>query len=413
MLDVIHYLKVHPRRTTWAAAAALLVLSFAVYGRTLNRGWVVAPADDLIWLGMVRGARLGDLPSWFVHQPFFFYRPLARISYYFDYLIWGDDPFGFRLTHLLLYTAVAAALGWLVYEVTRSRVAGFFAASLYQVYPGNWETAYWVSTRADVLAAGFVLAALALLLRAKRKRRLSYWLGAMGCAAAALFSKEVGLAVPLIVVVWAIISSPRPRRWGKHWMWTGITLALMAAMAAGYWALRSAATPMGGEHLHELTRLHLPVLKALRWGRSWWYRPLVLDSYYIALGAVPGAAQMLVSPLTFIRFWGPLAVWAAALIVVFIRVRRPGLMFLVFHALAALPAVGEIGRVPFRRFFYLSVAGDQALTSLVCWTVLAWCRERWPRWGWAAVSLYLGLLGAFAWNAATRVATLGSHLFGR
>ena len=413
ILSLISWFETHPRRASWAAAAALLVLGFATYGQTLNRGWVVAPADDLVWLWMVRGAHLSDIPAWFTHQPAFFYRPLTRISYYLDYVVWDANPFGFRLTHLLLYVAAGAALGWLVYEVTRSRLAAFFAASLYEVYPGNWEAVYWISARADVLAAVFVLAALALLLRARRKRRLSCWLGAIGCTAAALFSKEMGLALPPIVMVWAVINSPPLRKSGRHWIWTGITLALMLGMAAGYWALRSGATPMGAQHLAELQRGELHWRKAILMGGDWWWRILVVQVYPMFRGAAPGLVTLLAAPRQFLDFWGTLVLWGMGLVLVFRHGARPALMLLLFHPLAVLPASGEMAVVPYRRFYYLPVAGSQAVTGLVCWAAVLWCRERWPRWGWAAVSLYLGLLGAFAWNAAATVASLGSHLFGR
>ncbi len=413
MCAIINWLRDHPQRAAWIAAAALVVLGIATYGPTLRAGWVVAPPDDLRWLSMVRDASPADVPSWFVKQPAYFYRPLTRISFYLDYLLWDGNPSGFRLTNLALYIAAAAALGWLVYEATRARLAAFFAATLYEVYPGNWEAAYWISARADILAALFVLAALALLLRARRRWRISHWLGAMACAAAAVFAKESGLALLPLVAVWSVLTSPRLRQSGRHWRWAGITLLALLALAAGYWHLRSVATAMGSQHAAHLA--HWPTLlpKALRWGASWWYRPLVLQSYYIAYGAVPGLIMLVVAPLVFISFWGPLLLWAAALVLVLRRAARPALMFFTFHALAVLPALGEIVVVPFRRFFYLPVAGDQALSGLACWVLLAWSRQRWQRWGWVAVTVYLALLIAFAHGAAAATAGLGSRLFGR
>jgi hypothetical protein len=394
------------------------VLGVATYGPTLRAGWVVAPPDDQRWLAMVRDALPADVPSWFVRQPAFFYRPLTRVSFYLDHLVWDDNPFGFRLTNLALYIAAAAALGWLVYEATRAGCAragpaAFFAATLYEVYPGNWEAAYWISARADILAALFVLAALALLLRARREWRISCWLGAMACAAAAMFSKESGLALLPIVAVWSPLTSPRLRQSGRHWRWAAITLLALLALAAGYWHLRSIATAMGSQHAAHLARWPALLPKALRWGGSWWYRPLVLQSYYIVHWAVPGVMTLLVAPLAFIRFWGARVVWVGALALVLRRAPRPALIFIPFHALALLPALGEAVVVPFRRFFYLPGAGDQALTALVCWALLTWTRRRWGRWGWAAVAVYVALLIAFAHGAAAATAGFGSRLFGR
>ena len=413
MLPLIGWLETHQRHAAWLAAAALVALGCVVYGQTLSRGWVVAPPDDLEWLSMVRGASPADVPSWFVKQPAFFYRPLARVSFYLDYLVWGDNPFGFRLTHLVLYIIAAIALAWLAYEVTRSRLAGFFAACLYEVYPGNWETAYWISTRADLLAAVFVFAALALLLRARRKRRLGLWLGALGCTLAALFSKETGLALVPIVLVWAAIRSPRLRRSGRHWAWTGITLAVLLTMVAGYWALRSEATQMGTQHLARFEHGQLHLRKVIVTGADWWWRPIFIQLYPMVKGAAPGFATLLVEPVRFFDFWGTLALWAGALLLIFRRDARAAAMLLVFYPLAALPASGEAATVPFRRFYYLPAAGGEAVTAFVCWCVLVWCRERWGRWGWLATGLFAALAAEYIWRTAHIIAPLGQRLFGR
>jgi len=413
MPSPLSWLETHPRRAAWLGALILVALACAVYGPTLGRGWVVAPDDDLVWLAMVRGAHLRDLPGWFAHQPAFFYRPLARISFYLDYLLWHDNPLGFRLTNLLLYILAAAALGWLVYEVTRSRLAAFFAATLFEVYPGNWEVAYWISARADILAALLVLAALALLLRARREWRVGPWVGALACAAAALFSKEMGLALPPIVAAWAVLSSPPLRRSGRHWAWTGVTLALMLAMIAGYWILRSHATQMGSQHIAGLTHGQLHLRKAVLMGADWWWTPWIVQVYPLLKGTAPGLAALLVQPVQFITFWGSLALWAAGLALAFGFRARAAALLLLFYPLAILPASMEIAVVPYRRFYYLPTAGGQAMTALVCWAALVVGRRRWPRWGWIAVLLYAGLLGVFARQAAATVAPLGSHLFGR
>ena len=44
-----------------------------------------------------------------------FYRPGQNLSYLWDYWLWGLNPFGFRLTNLLLH----AAAGWLLFLLLR------------------------------------------------------------------------------------------------------------------------------------------------------------------------------------------------------------------------------------------------------------------------------------------------------
>jgi hypothetical protein len=49
----------------------------------------------------------------------------------------------------------------------------------------------------------------------------------------------------------------------------------------------------------------------------------------------------------------------------------------------------------------------------VCWSLLAWSRARWQHRGWAALTLWVGLLMVFAWQAARITAGQGERLFGR
>ena len=39
-----------------------------------------------------------------------FYRPFASITWAVDHMIWGNDPFGYQLTGLLIHTATSLAL---------------------------------------------------------------------------------------------------------------------------------------------------------------------------------------------------------------------------------------------------------------------------------------------------------------
>jgi len=402
-----------PRLLPWLAPLVLLALPLLVYGHTLNNGWVIAPADDLRWLSLVQGTPLRDLPSWFSHQEAFFYRPLARLSLYLDSLVWGSDPFGFRLSGLLLYALAALALGGLVCELTGSRRAGALAAAGYELFPGNWEVAYWVSARADLLAALFVFLTLTLLHRAWHQRRLACWLGGLGCTAAALFSKETGLALLPVVVVWALVAMPPLRRSGRYWAWVGLTLGLLLALAAGYWTLRSGATYMGTQHLAPLRQGQLRLLGAMKMGGEWWWHTPLWDLHRLCTGHAPGVAALLAVPGVFLEWWGGLLSWLGGVVLVARTRLRTGLMLAAFYPLALLPVCREIATVPYRRFYYLPVAGSLALTGIACWALMTWSR-RYGSLAWAAsVATTVILLASSAWGCYLISAGLGSRLFGR
>ncbi len=51
------------------------------------------------------------------------YLPVRDLSYALDYALWGENPFGFHLTNLLLYLLNTAC----VYSITRQLMATLFA----------------------------------------------------------------------------------------------------------------------------------------------------------------------------------------------------------------------------------------------------------------------------------------------
>ncbi len=102
-----------------------------------------------------------------------FYRPLVRVSFGIDGWIWGERPFGYHLTGLLLL-AVNTLLVWaLGRRILYSDGLAAAAAMGFVVLPIQSEVAWWVSTRADLLATAAVLGALTLWLRPPLNRNSS------------------------------------------------------------------------------------------------------------------------------------------------------------------------------------------------------------------------------------------------
>jgi hypothetical protein len=136
------------------------------------------------------------------------YRPLTWLSYGADYVRTGMDARGFHLTNLLLHVAVACAL-WAVSlrwlkslapETDGSAAAAIAAlvALAFSLHPLRVGVVAWLSARADLLAALFLLLASLAWLRWMERRggtasRLLWHL----LFAASLLSKPMALGAPL------------------------------------------------------------------------------------------------------------------------------------------------------------------------------------------------------------------------
>ena len=181
--------------STALAPGAAAGLTCLAYAGSLGNGFVF---DDSAYLGSaeIRGFDLGALVlgNW---AGLDLYRPLALISIAVDHAVWGDRPAGFHLTNVLLHGAVTWLVWWLARPLAGQRSA-WIAALVFGLHPLQSEVVYWISARADLLAAGLVLLGLGAHLRARPEAGSGggwQWL-AIGCCALAPLAKETGALLP-------------------------------------------------------------------------------------------------------------------------------------------------------------------------------------------------------------------------
>lgn len=235
----------HPG-TFCAGVAAALVL--AMFGRSLGgyftgddfayvarfekmawREWPMLFARE--WSGGIWGYALPEL------------RPVTALTLMLDARWWGVDPFGFRLTNLILHAACAALVGRIAWRAA-GRAAGpaIFATACFAVHPVHAEPILWITGRVDIVPTLFYLAAFAAWLT-WRDGGGGGWLPVMWLAyGAAAFAKEFGLTLPLMVLAADLVWRPDARRsdrpaWLPYVGWL--------AMAALYFAARRAALGEG------------------------------------------------------------------------------------------------------------------------------------------------------------------------
>ncbi len=183
--------------------------------------------------GFVYDSRLQILTDSFIHNPSHwldvltlrvmgmdvldYNRPVQLASLMADAFLWGREPFGYRLTNILLH----ALNGCLLFSVLRglpergsshairgrwAAVPAMLASALFLVHPLGVEAVCEPSNREDLLATAFVLCALLSAMRIMDTARA--WLVVL-CASVftflALGSKETGIVAPVLVVAWLLL----------------------------------------------------------------------------------------------------------------------------------------------------------------------------------------------------------------
>ncbi|MEW6665107.1 MAG: tetratricopeptide repeat protein [Thermodesulfobacteriota bacterium] len=136
-----------------------------------------------------------------------YYRPLINMTYRLDYLIWGMNAPGFRLSNLVFHVLTSLVLYSLFCRFSMGRVAAFLSAVFFALHPVNSEAVSWISSRNNVLAALWGLLAFGFHVTAwERKRTWGYAVSTLFFGVA-VFSKEFGIMVlPLLFLYHRVLA---------------------------------------------------------------------------------------------------------------------------------------------------------------------------------------------------------------
>ncbi len=225
-----------------AAAGILLVcLVAAVYAPSLWLGF--AYDDDTLILERRMPASLADVArslseSHWPEQELPYYRPLPGTLLALQRYLHGDVPLPFHALNVALICA--AVLGGRAFLRGRAVAVGpevaWLGAALFAVHPVAASVVHPISGREALLAGLFAIAALELHLRARGPAARA---AATLFFAAALFTREHAIAVPLLVALAdGLRLSAQPPRRALDWL---ARQAPLAAVIALYLLLRSAA----------------------------------------------------------------------------------------------------------------------------------------------------------------------------
>jgi Tfp pilus assembly protein PilF len=176
--------------------ALLFTVAVVAYANSVVNGFA---QDDNIYVlenHAVTAHSLRELflPNYFSHV----FRPLTFASFSLNWLVTGAGPFGFHLVNLLLHAGVTLLVYLLLRRLLEARSDGgllaFVSALLFAVHPIHTEAVAAIVGRAELLAAGLLLAAWIFHLRDRPYLCLT-------CFFVALLAKESAIAlVPLVLL---------------------------------------------------------------------------------------------------------------------------------------------------------------------------------------------------------------------
>ncbi len=269
------------RQFTWAASAALVVLGFLAYANTFSGDWVWDDVSSVLLHENVQNpAKLGQLfredQHAFGRGAGNFYRPLVSVSFMVDFLLSYDPtldtaeikgypdvkPFLFHLSNTLWHCAAAVLLFLLLGRLGAPRLVQTAAAVLFVLHPMHTEAVAYISGRADMMSATFILAALLCATTDARgtKQMVAFAFSGLFFILG-LCSKESTMIYPVLL---AIVIALRPRSEAPltptvSWQVRAYPVFLAVVLLCAYGGLRATVLKFseggGGSKTGLLTRL--------------------------------------------------------------------------------------------------------------------------------------------------------------
>jgi hypothetical protein len=132
------------------------------------------------------------------------YRPLTILSFSLNHAAGGLHAFGYHLVNLLLHAGVSLAV-YFAGRLFLSSIAAFAAAALFAVHPLHTEAVVYAVGRSELLVALGLLLALRCYAAVRAGSGGSLMtVGGLCAFALALLSKEQGMVLPAILVVYEV-----------------------------------------------------------------------------------------------------------------------------------------------------------------------------------------------------------------
>ncbi|MCF6153919.1 MAG: tetratricopeptide repeat protein [Candidatus Brocadia sp.] len=147
------------------------------------------------------------------------YRPLVTISYFVDYAIWRLNPSGFHLTNVILHTVNSVLFYLFLRTVLDNNKIVLLSVFFFLTHPLLVETVNAVGYREDLLSATFLLVSLICFIKSdtllyresgKKSRFLVYYAISLVAYLCALFSKEMAITLPALLILFAVFSDQKP-----------------------------------------------------------------------------------------------------------------------------------------------------------------------------------------------------------
>jgi len=170
------------------------------------------------------------------------FRPVAFVSFYLDYRIYGFDPVGFHLTNIVIHSLNTVFLFYFLSRLSKDVLGSFMGSLFFGLYPANVEPLAWVVGRFDSLAGFWLLVSLLLFTGSQKNGTKSnvYIFFSSLAFLLSLFSKETALSAIFIFIPLTVMLRNGDGGTNRRWLLSQLA-ALILFLAVRLWMFGNVA----------------------------------------------------------------------------------------------------------------------------------------------------------------------------
>jgi hypothetical protein len=192
----------------------LALLAIVVYASTPLNYWVADDYNYVVPKGVDRVLGFFD-PTVPTRA---FYRPLTWTTWAIDYWLWGTSSFGWHVSSIIFHAAVTVVVALLAFRLLKSWGVALAAGALFAVHPAHPEAVTFIGGRADLVCGLFYFPAVLFFViylqrRAEGRSAYGFYALALIMAAGAVLGKEMGVTLPLILLLTDLFFFSSPGRY--------------------------------------------------------------------------------------------------------------------------------------------------------------------------------------------------------
>src|SRR3989344_5416418 len=192
-------------RSKWAVFCLLAIIIIAVFGQTIWFDYVQLDEGILLINNRFFISDISNFFEVFEHDINYpsavapYYRPMFVLSFMLNSQI-GVSPLAYHIGNVAFHIAAAFMVFWLLNELGAKKVMSVFFSALFAIHPAVTPVVSWVPGRIEAILTIFTILSFIIFVRFLKTNDWRYLVGFLLSFLAALFTKEVVLAmIPVLV----------------------------------------------------------------------------------------------------------------------------------------------------------------------------------------------------------------------